>query len=180
MPSQDEINEMHARILKLVSESGRRYENEKAVDDVWILNIKQGRSIINILHHLNRDFILIRFRFDLNENDKKLLKSSLSNATELSDFEYDLRTAITSQDINYLIRREKCARDLDIPVGFDIISRAFPFEEEFNIDKFDKAIQNVINFGVLGISFLKTKVISSKELAEMLKSMSSSPLGMYG
>ncbi len=48
MPSQDEINEMHARILKLVSESGRRYENEKAVDDVWILNIKQGRSTINI------------------------------------------------------------------------------------------------------------------------------------
>ncbi|MFB3764898.1 MAG: hypothetical protein ACE14P_06570 [Methanotrichaceae archaeon] len=171
---------MHSRILKLVSESGRRCDNERAIDDVWILDIKQGRSTVNILHHLNKSYILIRFRFDLNENDKKLLKSSLNNTTELSDFEYDLRTAITSQDIYYLLRREKCARNLDIPVGFDIISKVFPFEKDFGIDKFDKAVQNVINFGVLGISFLRTKVISSKELVEMLKSISTSPLGMYG
>ncbi len=179
MLSQNETNEMHARILNLVSESGRQSDGEKLVNGVWILNIRQGRTIINILHPLNKSYILIRFRFNLEETDRKLLKNSLNNVTELAEFDHDLRTAITSQNIYYFFRGEKCSNNLDVPIGFDIVSKVFPFGKEFDIDQLDKSIQNVINFGVLGISFLRTKIISSKELFETLKAMSTSPSGMY-
>lgn len=180
MPSQDQTNEMHAKILSIVSVSGRQCDSERVVNNVWIINVKQGPLIVNILHPLNRNYILVRFRFDLNETDKKFLISGLHNTTVLSEFEFGLRSAITSNDISYFLRREKCAKNLDIPVGFDIISKVFPLKEEFDIDQIDKAIQNVINFGILGISFFRTKVISSKRLIEMLQSMSTSPSGMYG
>jgi uncharacterized sodium:solute symporter family permease YidK len=40
-------------------------------------------------------------------------------------------------------------------MGYDILKRIFPFEDDFTISELDDACQIVVSIGVLGIDYLK-------------------------
>jgi hypothetical protein len=185
MPSKEEIDEFHRELRILISESGRQSDEGTITGNNWILNVIHGKWVVNILHPLNKKYIALLFRFQLSDEDKDVLiegiqeTMQLTRFAKLAEFDYELRSAITFQNAAYSIIREKSSVGVNIPVGFEISVKLFPFDKQFSIDCLDYAIQNVINFGVLGISLFRTKIIPTEELIEIQRSMDTAPIDMY-
>lgn len=165
-------------------ESFARAINAKIVDELeengnWILHIRQNGFNLEIIHSEDNQSLDIIFRTELGKSDQEILIRELTEQNQVVEFNYGLLSAINSPNIECSLRRAAAQRGDIVYVGFDIKARIFPYEDIYSIEKFNNAVQSVINAGRLGIFYFNLKLKSSRELIRLIESMNSSSEGMF-
>lgn len=119
----------------------REFENE----DHWILTIKHGTYIVNLIHPKKSKYMLVEFPFRI-EDEKVLaiINEILQDPIKNGKFYFSLKSAISSPTTAY---RFHYAQD-NVFAGFSILKKIFPFHDNFTIKDLDESIQTVVSAGV--------------------------------
>ena len=163
------LNEVKRKIREFVILSGREIINEINQRDQWILQVKHGEYVVGIVHpkkppHNNYMVVTVSVNFD--EKMLEIIRDLCRDPVGRSRFEFNLVQPLTSPHTAF-----RFFYNQDSDVGelrqYEITRRIFPFNEDFSVDDFDMAIQEVINLLVLSIQYFRTLFISvSSELGE--------------
>jgi hypothetical protein len=172
-------HEIHNRIEKILSEIYAQDINGHLEGIKWVIRVKHGKFLIDIMHPIGKNYIDVAYKFDLDEEPKDLMMRSIGGKVEAREIEHGLRTALTFSNTFYNIHMEKSEGGYNVPCGFSVAISLFPFSGELSIDNLSKAIQNVISASALGISFLGLRLTSVKSFMEFLSELNSSPGEMY-
>jgi hypothetical protein len=122
----------------------------EAIDKTyWQLTIKRDGGIVNIRQRENDSFCEVWFWTEYEGDDLIKLKGFSKDQQFLLELRKLLTTPITFFYFN--IQNEEFH-------GFYIISKCFIDSNSINIEILDRAIRTVINYGVLGISFINSKI----------------------
>jgi len=173
-------DEVHERIKSLVHEIyNQEVEGRIDADGEWSVNIRHGIFRIDILHPFGEPYIDVAYKYELDDEAKSILKSSVRGAIDSSEFQHGLRNALTFPDTFYFMHMMESEDGDKIPKGFTVGITLYPFSGELSIDNLSKAIQNVAGASALGISFFGSKLASYKAFMEFLSELNSSPGEMF-
>ena len=175
----DKEHEIHNRIEKIISEIYGQDIKGRIEGIKWVIKIKHGTFLVDIMHPIGKDYVDVAYKFDLDEEPKDLMMKSISGSVESRELEHDLRSVLTFPNIFYNIHLEESENGYNVPCGFSVAVSLFPFSGELSIDNLSKDIQDVVSVSTLGISFLGLRLTSVKSFMEFLKELNSSPGDMY-
>jgi hypothetical protein len=162
-----------------ITDTGREVAEERTEENIWLMGVKHGNFIVYLIHPLEAKFVDVRFSFKLNPEFKTTLISTIADPISASKLLYGLKSAISNFNTSYSLDLEKISENVNIPVGFNIDAKIFPLDKFFSLHHLETSIQNVVNAGVFGISFLSSILQVNEASIKQQEAMTSSPEGMY-
>ncbi len=178
MTSSENIGEIRNQIKEMIVDTDREILREIENEEYWILTIKHGSYIVNLIHPKRSKYMVVEFPFRI-EDEKVLaiIKNILQDPMKGGQFFFSLKSAISSPTTAYRLHHSQDGNF----IGFSILKRIFPFHENFTIKDLDESIQAVVSIGVLGLTFLSI-IIGVKELEQRIieETQKPPPDGMYG